>query len=452
MRQEKKSPAVPGAKQGEEARAQRSFAEPAVWTPIMLQALERGVKGGKWFSLMDKLYTRRNLEAAAKQVIANKGASGVDHITTAVFKKNLDVELEKIQSELQNGTYVPQAIRRVDIPKPGKKETRPLGIPTVRDRIVQTALRNVLEPIFERDFAEHSYGFRPNRSAKDALRRVDYLLRTGNTWVVEVDFKSYFDTIPIDILMDKIKMKISDGKVLNLIGTLLQQQPLEDVQNGTVRTLGTPQGAVSSPLFANIYLDGLDHFMAARSFKMTRYADDLVVQCEHEEQATAAMESIREWVAESGLILHPTKTRIVRVSDTEGFDFLGYHFQFSRHQPGKLNRWPCDKSKMKLRDNLRPLLKRCNGHSLPVIIVKINPILRGFFNYFKHSGEPALKALDGWIRMRLRSILRKRQKKEGRGRGSDHQRWPNVFFHDLRLFSLVEGRRASLQILSEVKP
>lgn len=445
MGQEEKSPTVPCAKQGEEAPDKWSFAEPAVWTPIMLQALERGVKGGKWFSLMDKLYTHRNLEAAAKQVIANKGASGVDRITTEVFKNNLNAELEKIHNELRNGTYVPQAIRRVDIPKPGKKETRPLGIPTVRDRVVQTALRNVLEPIFERNFAEHSYGFRPKRSAKDALRRADHLLRTGNTWVVEVDFKSYFDTIPVDLLMGKIKGKISDGKVLDLIETLLQQQTLEDAQHGKTRIVGTPQGAVSSPLFANIYLDELDHFMAARGFEMTRYADDLVVQCKHEEHATAAMESIREWVAGSGLILHPTKTRIVRVSEKEGIDFLGYHFQYSRHKPGKLNRWPCDKSKMKWKASLRPLLKRCNGHSLPDIIVMINPILRGFFNYFKHSTELSLETSDGWIRMRLRSILRKRRNGKGCGRGSDHHRWPNAFFNDLRLFSMVGARRAYVQ-------
>ncbi len=162
----------------------------------MLTALEQGVKGGKWFRLIDKVYALPNLRKAFARVKANGGAAGVDHVTVKEFERHLEANLEKLSRMLKDGSYRPQAIRRVWIPKPGSKEKRPLGIPTVRDRVVQAALRAVLEPIFERDFAAQSYGFRPNRGCKDALRRVDTLLKAGYSWVVDADLKSYFDTIP----------------------------------------------------------------------------------------------------------------------------------------------------------------------------------------------------------------------------------------------------------------
>jgi len=232
--------------QAGEIRARWAWVEPSVWTERMLTALEAGVKGGKWFSLMDKVYARGNLQAAFAEVKANGGAAGVDHQTVEVFERHLEQNLEKLARSLKDGSYRPQAIRRVWIPKPGSTEKRPLGIPTVRDRVVQAALRHVLEPILERDFAEQSYGFRPNRGCKDALRRVDQLLKAGDTWVVDADLKSYFDTIPHDQLLERVREKISDGRVLELLKAYLTQKVMETAKSWTPEG-GTPQGAVITP-------------------------------------------------------------------------------------------------------------------------------------------------------------------------------------------------------------
>jgi len=196
----------------------------------MLTALEQGVKGGKWFSLIDKIHPARTLRAAFSQVAANKGAAGVDHVTVTMFDDRLEENLKRLSEDLQSGLYRPQQIRRHYIPKPGSKEKRPLGIPTVRDRVVQTAVLNALEPIFEREFAEHSYGFRPGRGCKDALRRVDQLLKAGYTYVVDADLKSYFDTIPHDRLLALVAQKVSDGRVLSLIEAFLKQGVLDGLR------------------------------------------------------------------------------------------------------------------------------------------------------------------------------------------------------------------------------
>jgi len=413
-----------------------AWVEPMVWTERMLTALEQGVKGGKWFSLIDKILPERTLRAAFGQVAANKGSAGVDHVTTTMFGDRLDEEVKKLSEQLRNGSYRPQAIRRHYIPKPGSQEKRPLGIPTVRDRVVQTALRMVLEPIFERDFAEHSYGFRPRRGCKDALRRVDGLLKAGYTYIVDADLKSYFDTIPHDRLMTLIKQKVSDGRVLNLIEAFLKQGVLDDLQEWTPE-MGSPQGAVVSPLLSNIYLNPLDHKMAQEGFEMVRYADDFVILCRSPEDATRALAVVQEWTAEAGLTLHPTKTRIVDAT-TDSFEFLGYRFS-------KGKRFPRTKSMQKLKDTIRAKTKRTNGQCLPAIIGSLNPTLRGWFEYFKHSYKTTFPELDGWIRGRLRSILRKRQKKRGRGRGSDHQRWPNAYFADLGLYSLKAAHELACQ-------
>ena len=249
------------------------WVEPTVWTERMLTALIEGVKGGVWYSLIDKVHPERNLRAAYFRVAENKGAAGVDHVTVTMFERRLDENMEALSVALRTGTYRPQAIRRHYIPKPGSQERRPLGIPTVRDRVVQTALRQVLEPIFERDFATHSYGFRPGKGCKDALRRVDELLKAGYTHVVDADLKSYFDTIPHDRLLALMAKKVSDGKVLSLIDAFLHQGVLDGLEEWTPEQ-GTPQGAVISPLLSNIYLDPLDHLMAGSGFEMVRYADD----------------------------------------------------------------------------------------------------------------------------------------------------------------------------------
>jgi RNA-directed DNA polymerase len=412
------------------------WVEPRVWTERMLTALEEGVKGGKWFSLIDKVIPQRTLEAAFWKVAANKGAAGVDHVTITMFETRLDDELRRLSESLRDGTYRPQAIRRHYIPKPGSQEMRPLGIPTVRDRVVQTALRMALEPIFERDFAEHSYGFRPGRGCKDALSRVDERLKAGYTYVVDADLKSYFDTIPHDRLMALVGQKVSDGRVLSLIEAFLKQGVLDGLREWTPET-GSPQGAVISPLLSNIYLDPLDQLMARDGSEMVRYADDFVILCRSREEAERALERLRAWTAEAGLTLHPTKTRIVNATD-ESFDFLGYRFDRGK-------RFPRDKSLKKLKDTIRAQTKRTSGHCLQAIIASLNPTLRGWFGYFKHSYPTTFPRLDGWVRMRLRSILRHRQKKRGCGRGSDHQRWPNAFFAAQKLYSLVAAHASDRQ-------
>jgi RNA-directed DNA polymerase len=304
----------------------------------------------------------------------------------------------------------------------------------VRDRVVQTALRNVLEPIFEREFANHSYGFRPGRGAKDALRRVDRLLRQGHCHVVDADIKGYFDSIPKAPLMDRVRERVADGRVLALLTAYLNQPVLEELQEWTPEH-GTPQGAVISPLLANIYLNPLDHRMSTLGYEMVRYADDFVVLCRNRQEAESALAAIRAWMTEAALTLHPDKTRIADLSAGESFDFLGYRFQ---HRQGKgIRRYPRPKSLSNLRDRIRDKTHRCNGHSLSCIIAQINPILRGWFEYFKHSYKTVFPAIDGWVRMRLRSILRKRRKRKGRGRGTDHNRWPNQFFADHGLFCLT---------------
>lgn len=415
-------------KQAGETLKRREWVEPSVWTERMLTALERGVKGRKWFSLIDKVYNAKNLEASFRKVKANKGAAGVDHQTIEMFGADLAKNLERISEDLRLGTYKPQGIRRVEIPKPGSKEKRPLGIPTVRDRVVQTALRNVIEPIFERDFAQSSYGFRPGRGCKDALRRVDALLKKGYDYVVEIDIRKYFERIPHEALMKEIGLKVADGRVLALIEAQLKQGVMEEIQEIEPEE-GTPQGSTVSPLLANIYLNPFDHEMEQKGYEMTRYADDAVVLCRSFEEAREALRAIRQWMEAAGLELHGEKTRIVNVFK-EGFDFLGYHFQ------GR-TRWPRKKSLEKLQDVLRHKTRRTNGQALGAVIRNINRSTQGWFEYFKHSHRNTFPSLDGWIRMRLRSILRKRDRRKGVGRGWDHRRWPNSYFAEQRLFSLV---------------
>jgi RNA-directed DNA polymerase len=316
----------------------------------------------------------------------------------------------------------------VHIPKPGTHDTRPLGIPTVRDRTVQAAVVNVIEPIFERDFAEHSYGFRPGRGCKDALRRVDELLKAGHVYVVDADLKGYFDSIPHDHLMMRLKEKIADGSVLSLIESFLKASIMDGLEEWSPVT-GAPQGAVLSPLLSNIYLDPLDHEVARRGFEMVRYADDFVILCRTLDEASQALEAVRAWVLENGLTLHPTKTKVVDAR-TDGFDYLGYHFRGHRH-------WPREKSVTRLKDTIRAQTKRTNGNSLSAIIRSLNRTLRGWFAYFQHHRGWHFAELDGWVRGRLRSILRKRSQRRGRGRGLDHQRWPNAFFAKHGLFSLA---------------
>jgi RNA-directed DNA polymerase len=307
-----------------------------------------------------------------------------------------------------------------------------LGIPTVRDRTVQGALRHVLEPIFEQEFADHSYGFRPQRGCFDALRQVERLLKSGYVYVLDADLKSYFDTIPHERLLQRMRERIADQRVLSLVEAFLKAGLLDGVTEVETEA-GAPQGAVLSPLLSNIYLNPLDHLMANSGYQMVRYADDFVVCCRSQAEAEHALTVIRQWCEAEGLTLHPTKTRIVNVQ-SEGFDFLGYHFVTTRS--GKLDHWPRKKSLAKLRDTVREQTKRTDGRALAVIIQQLNQTLRGWFHYFKHSKPNVFAPVDGWIRMRLRSILRKRAGRTGCGRGADHQRWPNAYFATLGYYEL----------------
>jgi RNA-directed DNA polymerase len=303
--------------------------EASVWTDRMVSALENGVKGGRWYSLMDKVFAPDTLEAAWDKVQANKGAAGVDGQSIGRFKARAQLYLTELSTALREGSYRPQPIRRVEIPK-GDGKTRPLGIPVVKDRIVQTAVKFVIEPIFEATFRSTSYGFRPGRGCRDALREVAQLIEEGNIFVVDADFASYFDTIPHERLTQRVEERISDGRVLGLLRSWLEQDILQEMQRWTP-TQGTPQGAVISPLLANIYLHPLDELMAVRGYRMVRYADDFVVLCKSREEAEAALAEIRAWVADNGLHLHSGKTHIgdcMKVG--EGFEFLGYRFEAGR--------------------------------------------------------------------------------------------------------------------------
>lgn len=423
-----------------DVRARWAWAERSVWTDRMLTALENGVGGGRWFSLIDKVASLENLFGAYVTVAEHKGAGGVDHQTVESFGVGLTDRLDRLAQTLLDGRYRPQDVRRVWIPKPGSREQRALGIPTVRDRVVQTALLHVLEPIFEREFAEHSYGFRPNRGCKDALRRVDELLKRGYRYVVDADLRSYFDTIPQERLRERIAERVSDGRVLDLVRLFLEQGVLDGLMHWNP-TQGTPQGAVISPLLSNIYLNPLDHEMSESGYEMVRYADDFVVLCRTEAEAIAALEQVRAWVDSHGLSLHPEKTRIADAEET-GFEFLGYLFRADQ-------RWPRKKSLQKLKAVLREKTRRTEGRSLRAIIVDINRTLRGWYAYFKHACARVFGPLDSWVRMRLRSILRKRAGRRGRGRGLDHRRYPNTYFRAAALFSLREAwlvtRQSSLR-------
>jgi RNA-directed DNA polymerase len=422
------APAVPGrAKQGAEPRGDFAWVEASIWTDRMVSALVNGVKGGRWYSLMDKVYAPATLAAAWEKVRANAGAAGVDGQSIERFEAQAELYLAELAAALREGSYRPQPIRRVEIPK-GDGRTRPLGIPTVKDRIVQTAVKLVIEPIFEATFCSGSYGFRPGRGCRDALREVAQLIEDGHTFVVDADLASYFDTIPHERLMGRLEERLSDGRVLGLLGGWLEQDILRDMERWTP-TQGTPQGAVISPLLANVYLHPLDVRMAALGRRMVRYADDFVVLCKSREEAEAALAEICAWVAENGLRLHSDKTHVGNCRYA-GFEFLGYRFTTRRRYVRK-------KSLASLKDRIREKTRRTRGDSLARIIADLNPMLRGWFGYFKHAHPSTFVTLDKFIRRRLRALLRQHEKRPGFGRcRADQQRWPNAFFANAGLLAL----------------
>jgi RNA-directed DNA polymerase len=419
-------------KQAGDIRDRWAWVEPSVWTERMLTRLESSEPTTVWFGLWDKVIAPRNLQTAFGSVWRKGGAPGVDGQTVRQFAAQAAAQLAQLRAELHTQRYRRQPARRVWIPKPGTTEQRPLGIPGVRDRTVETALKHVLEPIWERDFADHSYGFRPGRGCREAVAQVETRLSQGRTWCVDLDFKSYFDTIPHERLMALVRQRVVDGSVLALLDQCLRAGVLEELKGWQPTERGTPQGAVISPLLANLYLNPLDHQAVRPGWAMVRYADDLVVLCRTQAEAQGVLAAWRQWAETAGLTLHPTKTRIVN-AQTEGFDFLGWHFCGGR-------KWPRQKSLQKLQDKLRPLTRRTYGQSLGAILARVNPILRGGHGYFRGSYPTGLSGPDGWLRRRLRALLRKRQKRPGYGLSqADHRQWPNRWFAGQGLFSLEHG-------------
>jgi RNA-directed DNA polymerase len=388
---------------------------------------------------MDKVYAMATLQAAWQQVQKNKGSHGVDGMSVERFAQKQEQYLQELQQALKAGSYQPLPVKRVFIPKAGGGK-RPLGIPAVKDRIVQTALKMAIEPIFENEFVEHSYGFRPLRGCKDALRIVDEGLKAGQTWVVDADMKSYFDSIPHAQLMAEVETFISDGNVLKLLQAYLKQDVLAGLERWTPNA-GTPQGAVISPLLANLYLHSLDKRMAQAGYTMVRYADDFVILCPSQEEAQNALRLVQQWVDDKGLTLHPDKTQVGNcVVEGQGFEFLGYRFEAGK-------RWVRKKSLKALKDKIRSKTKKTRGDSMETIIKDLNPMLKGWFNYFKHAHKWTFSEIDSFLRRRLRSLRHKQRTGQASFGRSKHlnRLMPNAYFANLGLFTMKEAHSLACQ-------
>ncbi len=427
-----------------EVRSRWLWADPSIWTDRMLTALEDGVRGSKWYSLGDKALGVKALKASFAKVKANRGACGVDGWTVNRFDALGEENLNRLHSELKAGTYRPSPVRRVWIPKPGTNERRPLGIPTVRDRIVQTAVKAALEPIFEKEFRDSSFGFRPRRSCRQALRKVGMALKSGKRHVVDADLRRFFDTIPHEVILRGLEAKVSDGRVLDLVRAYLAQGVME----GGLPSLeeeyvpeGTPQGSPLSPLLANIALHDLDVLMEDSGYEIVRYADDFLILCESRERAVDALEAVRDWTARHGLNLHPEKTRIVDYEAGESFEFLGFEFRKDRVFPRR-------KSLLNLRSKVRQKTPRQSGKSLNATIQSLNPVLRGWFNYFRGSPKHVFGNMDGYVRRRLRSMLDRRNKIKATHPGLESsRRWPTRFFDEHGLYSMEKACEARSTLL-----
>lgn len=386
----------------------------------------KGQEGRRWYSLIDKIWGKPNLEEAFREVKRNRGAAGIDRMTIKAFESELEHHLEVLQQALKSKTYRPKPVRRVYIPKADGTQ-RPLGIPTVGDRIVQAAAKRILEPIFEAKFMDCSYGFRPERSAHMALQNIRKDLDDGYRFVIDADLKSYFDTIPHDRLLGMVKETVVDGSVLTLLEKFLQAGVM-DGGSYHLNEQGTPQGGVISPLLANIYLHPLDKVMTERGHRITRYADDFVICCKTQKGAERVMKSvIRLLENELGLKVHPEKTRIVN-NKRDSFIFLGHEFK-----PGK-KMTPSDKAMTKFKERVKTMTRRNQTVDVQKLVKKtLNPYLRGWGNYFG-TGEVKhrFREWDAWIRRRLRSVQLRSWKKvrklhrEMRRRGWDNKEMPGL--------------------------
>lgn len=412
-----------------ERRRRWQWVEASIWTDNMLAALENGVKGGKWFSLIDKVYNPNNLISAWQAVKRNKGAAGIDRVTIGRYERKASEYLKELEEGIKQETYNPQRIKRVHIPK-GDGKTRPLGIPVVNDRVAQAAVKQVIEPILEKEFLPMSYGFRPGKGAKGALAEVERLLNEGYIWVVDADLKAYFDTIPHGRLINKLERYISDGKLIELVKAFLKQEIIEEEANW-IPIEGTPQGGVLSPVLANLYLHDLDVKITQAGYQMIRYADDFVILTKSETEAKKALQLVSEWVAENELTLHPEKTHVGDCrKEGEGFEFLGYRFEAGTS-------WVRKKSILKFRERIKEKTSRIRSGSIETIIADVNKTLRGWYEYFKDVTKYTLGTFDAFVRRRLRAILCSRNKQRKFGIGLDtHSRWTNAFFAERGLFTM----------------
>jgi RNA-directed DNA polymerase len=409
-----------------------------VWTAAMVEV--RGKlrsEGRKWYLLHDKVYDRENLKEAWLQVKGNEGAPGLSGETIEEYGKTIEARLKGLAKKLHDQSYEARPIRRVNIPKTdGSGEQRPLGIPEVEDRIVQAAIVRVIEPIYEGKFFEGSYGFRPERGALNALERLERDITQGRPYLVDADIRNCFGSIPHEKLMEEVGREVSDRKLLKLIQQFVEADIVERLERWTPER-GTPQGAVLSPLLANIYLHEFDRQMRAAGHEVIRYADDFVVACRTREEAEETRKKVDEILRGMGLESHPQKTQVLDTRERR-FQFLGYVFWPRQGKPP--GREPRPSSKKKLFDAIRRKTPRNPGKSLRVVIAELNPTLRGWYGYFRYSFWNVFPELDGFVRRRLRSILRRFQKRKGSAKNrGDNRLYPNSIFQKLKLFSLEDA-------------